>query len=216
MTNELISSKYTFACDPDECDCLIEVTSSDGFGFPSGVVEITCPCGRKPNLLSVQHATIQPTNERNTMETENTVIVPEHYNANQLVTYKAITDGVATYPTIKVNDLEWQLQGYRTDKGELRRLRSSIDGLDEQIVEWYKPNYDKEDVIRELCEYFGINPTKTLEAEVQITVNVQIEVPLDECEDFDVADFARDNITVDSNDGQMDVTDWSVEDVNVL
>jgi len=103
MSNELVSSKYTFACDPEHCDCLIELTSSDGFGFPSGVVEITCPCGRKPTLLSVQHATIQPTNERNNMET--TTEVPTTYNANVLVTYKDIIDGVATYPTVKVNDL---------------------------------------------------------------------------------------------------------------
>jgi len=38
---DLVSSKYTFVCDPDECDCLIELTSSDGFGFPSGVMELT-------------------------------------------------------------------------------------------------------------------------------------------------------------------------------
>jgi hypothetical protein len=58
---DLVSSKYTFVCDPDECDTLIELTSSDGFGFPSGVTELTCPCGRKTTLLSVEHSTIQPT-----------------------------------------------------------------------------------------------------------------------------------------------------------
>ena len=131
MTNELVSSKYTFACDPDECDCLIEVTSSDGFGFPSGVVEITCPCGRKPNLLSVQHATIQPTNERNTMETDTygatvTPAVPLSYDANVLVTYKDIVDGVATYPTIKVNDLEWKLERIKSLENQLSNSNSQI------------------------------------------------------------------------------------------
>jgi len=70
MNNELISSKYTFVCDPDECDCLIELTSSDGFGFPSGVTKLTCPCGRETTLLSVEHSTIQPTTTKgNEMET---------------------------------------------------------------------------------------------------------------------------------------------------
>jgi hypothetical protein len=70
MTNELVSSKYTFICDPDECDCLIELTSSDGFGFPSGVTKLTCPCGRETTLLSVEHSTIQPTTTKgNEMET---------------------------------------------------------------------------------------------------------------------------------------------------
>ena len=63
MTNELVSSKYTFVCDPDECDCLIELTSSDGFGFPSGVTQLTCPCGRKTTLVSVEHATITSLNQ---------------------------------------------------------------------------------------------------------------------------------------------------------
>jgi len=63
MTNELVSSKYTFVCDPGECDSLIELTSSDGFGFPSGVTKLTCPCGRETTLVSVEHATITPTKQ---------------------------------------------------------------------------------------------------------------------------------------------------------
>ena len=73
MTNELISSKYTFVCDPDECDCLIELTSSDGFGFPSGVTKLTCPCGKETTLLSVEHATIAPSNQTKEEKMETTV-----------------------------------------------------------------------------------------------------------------------------------------------
>lgn len=145
-----------------------------------------------------------------------TPAVPESYNANMLVTYKEITDGVATYPTIKVNDLEWQLQGYRSSRNDIAKLRSVIDGLDEQIVEWYDPNYDKEDVLRELCEYLGINPTKEVEFEATVTVTGVIEVALDEIEDFDAEFFVRDNLSIDSNDSQMSVNDWSVESTNVL
>lgn len=58
MTNELTSMKYTFICDPDECNTLIDVTC-DEFDFPSGVTQITCPCGRKPTLLSVTPATLK-------------------------------------------------------------------------------------------------------------------------------------------------------------
>jgi hypothetical protein len=36
---------YSFVCDPDECDTLIEVHTVH-FGFPNGVVEMKCPCGR--------------------------------------------------------------------------------------------------------------------------------------------------------------------------
>ena len=85
-------TKNTYVCDPDECDTLIEVTSNDKFGFPSGSVRnVTCPCGRTPVLVSVLDATIPPMNERNNMET--TTEVPTTYNANVLVTYKDIIDG---------------------------------------------------------------------------------------------------------------------------
>jgi len=46
--------KYTFTCDPEECDALVEFTARDGFGFPLGVVEMTCPCGRKLNYISYE------------------------------------------------------------------------------------------------------------------------------------------------------------------
>jgi hypothetical protein len=70
---DLVSSKYTFVCDPDECDTLIELTSSDGFGFPSGVTKLTCPCGRETTLLSVEHATLPTTNQTKEEKMESTI-----------------------------------------------------------------------------------------------------------------------------------------------
>jgi hypothetical protein len=75
---DLVSAKYTFVCDPDECDTMIELTTSDGFGFPSGVTQLTCPCNRQMSYLG---CTIQPNNERKEMETNT---VPYSYDANTL------------------------------------------------------------------------------------------------------------------------------------
>lgn len=47
---------YTFTCDPDECDSLIEFTSRDGYGFPSGQVSMKCPCGRQMNYIKKEAA----------------------------------------------------------------------------------------------------------------------------------------------------------------
>ena len=49
MTNQWV--KYTFTCDPDECDALVEFTSKDGFGFPNGVIRMTCGCGKELNYI---------------------------------------------------------------------------------------------------------------------------------------------------------------------
>ena len=38
--------KYTFVCDPEECDAMLEFTTRDGFGWPNGIVRMECPCGR--------------------------------------------------------------------------------------------------------------------------------------------------------------------------
>jgi hypothetical protein len=215
MSNELVSSKYTFACDPEHCDCLIELTSSDGFGFPSGVVEITCPCGRKPTLLSVQHATIQPTNERNNMET--TTEVPTTYNANVLVTYKDIIDGVATYPTVKVNDLEYKLERIKNLEDFLSRSQGTIRQIIDKLTvqEWYNPNTDKDEVLRDLCEILDHEPKQEIRITGTITFDIRYDCPLDEVEDFDARYFAQDNLTLDSYHGDVIVESFDVEDADV-
>ncbi len=212
MNNELVSSKYTFACDPNECDCLIEVTSSDGFGFPSGVVEITCPCGRKPNLLSVQHATIQPTNERNNME--ETVTIPAEYNANILVTYKDIVDGVATFPTIKVNDLEWKLERIKRLEDELSRSNGTIRKIMDNLTEesWFNPNTEKEEILNDLCAILDYEPKKEVQFEGTIYFSGRIDVPLAEYEDFDIDDYVND-ITVDCYNGNVIIDEYHTEEV---
>ena len=212
MTNELVSSKYTFACDPDECDCLIEVTSSDGFGFPSGVVEITCPCGRKPTLLSVQHATIQPTNERNNME--ETVTIPAEYNANILVTYKDIVDGVATFPTIKVNDLEWKLERIKRLEDELSRSNGTIRKIMDNLTEesWFNPNTEKEEILNDLCAILDYEPRKEVQFEGTIYFSGRVDVPLAEYEDFDLDDYVND-ITVDCYNGNVIIDEYHTEEV---
>jgi hypothetical protein len=212
MTNELVSSKYTFACDPDECDCLIEVTSSDGFGFPSGVVEITCPCGRKPTLLSVQNATIQPTNERNNME--ETVTIPAEYNANILVTYKDIVDGVATFPTIKVNDLEWKLERIKRLEDELSRSNGTIRKIMDNLTEesWFNPNTEKEEILNDLCAILDYEPKKEVQFEGTIYFSGRIDVPLAEYEDFDIDEYVND-ITVDCYNGNVIIDEYHTEEV---
>jgi len=79
-------SKYTYVC--STCDSLIEFTCPDAF---QPVTNITCPCNNSTVLLSVEDATIQPTEtEGNKMEETSTVTVPDTYNPNLLVTYKVI------------------------------------------------------------------------------------------------------------------------------
>jgi len=64
--------KYTWVC-PSDCDALIEYTFKDGYGWPSGVMDLTCRCGSNCILLSVQDATIPTTNQTKEEKMETTI-----------------------------------------------------------------------------------------------------------------------------------------------
>jgi len=216
MTNELVSTKYTFACDPDECDVLIELTSSDGFGFPSGVMEITCPCGRKPVLLSVVNATIAPTTQTKEETMEDATItnaVPDTYNPNLLVTYKVIRGySDAEYATDKVASIEWDLHNARQNSKHNSVLLSKIDTVKDIITEAYGDSDDQE-TLRSIAEALDIALTRTIEWSATIEVSGTMELDLLEDSDTDVEQEIYDNLSVDTNHGNIEVIDQEVTNV---
>jgi hypothetical protein len=222
--SDIISSKYTFICDPDECDTMIEVTTSDGFGFPSGVVKLTCPCGRDMLHISSESATIAPSSlqtESNQMENQYepilTPTVPETYNPNSLITYKSIVNGEATYPSIKTVDLEYQLHENQLLTTRLNNLQTQVNSIIDNLNAdgWYNPNYEKVEVLNDLCEILGHEPKQTVRITATIQVEVDYDIPLEEVEDFDARYFLSDNLSIDSWHGDVSVDSWSVEDHDV-
>ena len=214
MTNELVSSKYTFVCDPDECDCLIELTSSDGFGFPSGVTELTCPCGRKTTLVSVVNATIAPSTQtkEETMESSTTTTpVPESYNSNLLVTYKVIRGySDAEYATDKITTIEWDLHNGRQSQKQANMYASKIDTVKDIITEAYADSDDQE-TLRAIAEALSIELvrevpfTATLEVSGTYTYNV-----LDSDYELDLDSEVTDALYADSNNGNITIDDTEV------
>ena len=142
------------------------------------------------------------------------------YNPNLLVTYKAIPETYAapespTFMTDKVVDIEWALHNMRTDRDAYSELRSKVNGLEEQIVEWANPNYDKDEVIASICEYLDIHPTKQVTITGTISYEVTIDIPLDEVEDFDAHYLLGDELSLDSNSSNVSVETWSLESADV-
>ena len=145
------------------------------------------------------------------------VTVP--YNPHLLVTYKAIAGTYAapeepTYLTSKVTEIEWDLHNGRTNRKSLQNLQGSINSLEDLIVEWYDPNYSKEEVLVALCEHFGIDPVKQIEILGTVTFTGTINIPMSELADFDLS-----NVTVDVElssydyDADLNVDDVSLEDL---
>ena len=218
MSTDLVSTKYTFACDPDECDCLIELTSSDGFGFPSGVMQITCPCGRKPTLLSVVTATIAPTTQtkEETMEETTTATpVPDTYNSNLLVTYKVIRGySDAEYATDKVASIEWDLHNGRQSQKRVTTLLSQIDAVKEIICEAYADSGDQ-DTLRAIAEALSIELIKEVEftASIEVTGTYSFNI-LENDYDMDLESEVTDALYADSNNGNITIDDTEVCNVS--
>jgi len=214
MSNELVSSKYTFVCDPDECDCLIELTSSDGFGFPSGVTQLTCPCGRNTTLVSVEHATIQPTNQ--TEEKMDTTTIGSdafhspavEYNPDLLVTYKVIKGySDPEFTTSKVTSLEWDLHNGRQSQKTVSLLQSKISTVKDIILEAYAMSDDQE-TLQAIAEALDIELTRDIE--FTATVEVSGTITLNLLEDYDLESEITDALYVDAHNGNIVIDDQEV------
>jgi hypothetical protein len=192
--------KYTWVCTSD-CDALIEYTFKDGYGWPNGVMDLTCRCGTSCTLLSVEDATISTT-------------VPDTYNPNLLVTYKVIRGySDAEYATDKVTSIEWDLHNSRTNSKAIQVLHSKIDTVKDIITEAYADSDDQE-TLRAIAEALDIELTRTVQWSASIEVSGTIELDLLAGYDTDIESEITDALFADSNNGNIEVTDQEVCNVS--
>ena len=208
--------KYTFVCDPNECDALLEFTTRDGFDFPNGVVQITCPCGRQMVLISANIE--QQQKEEAPMETTEMGLASNEtfYNPNALTVYKVIENGETTYPAIKTVDLEWQLHEKRRLTDKVNGLQSKINRIIDNLTadSWYHSNIEKAEVLSDLCEILEFNPVKTIDSTANVTINGTVEIPMDEAEDFELDEYVYDNLSIDTHTGSMYINSFDVDRVD--
>jgi hypothetical protein len=149
--------------------------------------------------------------------TQDQLSVP--YNPNLLVTYKYIPDSSAGntdhtqnyFMTEKVASIEYNLHQARTYANAAHERRKDIAWLEDQISEWYNPNYEKDDVLNHLAEHFGINPVKQIDIYGTVTFSGTITVPVAELEDFDL-----NNVTIDVDLNSYDYeADLNVDEVSL-
>jgi len=207
--------KYTWVCTSD-CDALIEYTFKDGYGWPAGVMDLTCRCGTSCTLLSVEDATIPytdtPLTKEETMEESTTAVtVPDTYNPNLLVTYKVIRGySDAEYATDKVTSIEWDLHNARQAQKHNSVYQDKINTVKDIITEAYADSDDQE-TLRAIAEALGIELvrevlfTATLEVSGTYTYNV-----LDSDYELDLDSEVTDALYADSNNGNITIDDTEV------
>ena len=202
---ETVSSKYTFICDPDECDCLIEVTSSDGFGFPSGVTKLTCPCGRDTTLLSVVHATIQPITQQKEEPKMETITEPQTMT---LAWIENENESEKVYTENDVRSAIYNNKRYAEKMNEYYRKESQLRTL---LNEVYVDSNEQE-TLAQIADIFDVPLTNEIEVTAWVRVDMTIEVDMADG-DYDLEDMVRNNLTVDSFGSEISVNDYTVERV---
>ena len=145
----------------------------------------------------------------------------ETYNPNLLVTYKSIKNGEATYPTLKVVQLETLIA-----ENEFRsnQLSNRLQAQEKQIGlilnkltadEWYSDSTDKAEVLSDLCDILGHEPKQTIRITGTISFEIDYDIPLEEVEDFDAHYFLQDNLSLDTFHVDTIVESWTVEDHDI-
>jgi len=217
-SQQLLSSKYqkyTWIC-PSDCDALIEYTFKDGYGWPAGVMELTCRCGTSCILLSVEDATIPytdsplPTKEE---KMETTVSPAVDYNPDLLVTYKVVSNySDPEYATDKVRNIEWELHNARTNSKAVNAIQNRIGLVSDIITEAYADSDDQE-TLRSIAEALEIPLTRSVEWSATIEVSGTIELDLLADSDTDIESEIYDNLYVDSQNGNIEIVDTEVTNV---
>jgi hypothetical protein len=155
--------KYTWVCTGD-CDALIEYTFKDGYGWPAGEMNLTCRCGTQCTLLSVEDATIQPTETKgNQMETltDNNYMTRE-FLESQLVQNKAY---IAQLESAHANTVT-RSTSYQAELNKMREDMKvfTLEGLDDDSLTEYQA-----EEIASICGF-------ELTTEFELTVTVQYSV----------------------------------------
>ena len=140
------------------------------------------------------------------METTNEIVVPAHYNPNQLVTYKVIdldaTGQTISYPTVKVTDIEWDLEQSRRTSKRLSEYIGKVGQLESRLPDYLE--MDSEEIISDICSIFGLNPTREIEFEATATITGRVLIPLADLADFDIDDMDL-TVYADSHSHEVEV-----------
>lgn len=218
--NTTNGTKYTFVCDPDECDSLIELTTVEGFGFPNGEVKLTCPCGKNMSYLGATILSSQTEKEKPNMETTMNNLPlsdAEKYNPSLLVTYKKVAGTFASpeapeYVTKKVTDIEWELNQGRVSQRKELENQNKVNKLENILSSYCQEATDPDmELIGEIAELFDVRLTKDISFTGTMSFSGTITVDL--TEQFDLEDLINENLTVDAYSGDIEISDYSVEDV---
>lgn len=193
-------TKYTFVCN-SECDALIEYTLQAGYTF-NDVTSFTCVCGSTTTLLSVEDATIQPTQTKEeSMETTTPQVMTLDWVENDVVTTKEYTES-------DVRHMVWVNKNLTNKQNDWYKKENQLRTLLEEVY----ADSDDQESLASVAEIFDVPLTKEIEYTAWVRVDMTIEVELGGDTDA-IEDFITQNLTVDSYDSLIQVNNHEVDRV---
>ena len=191
-------NKYTWVCTGD-CDALIEYTFKDGFGWPNGVMELTCPCNSNCTLLSVEDATIQPINQTKEEKMETTITEAQV--------------GVDIL-NARIKQLEEQVQRVtQRDFATASELNKIRDNMKEFTLEGLDDDSISEGQAEEIASICGFELTNEFEVEVTVMYSVTVNARNEEQALNAIYDIDFDSVSY--NDDSIQYLSSSVDRVEV-
>lgn len=136
------------------------------------------------------------------------------FNPNATIVINKATGFEAEYITLGTNDVIAIYHDKNRYFDKLNALQSKVNKVIDNLTEeyWFNPNTDKDEVLSELCEILGVNPTKTIQFDGVIHFSGTIDVPLNEIEDFDLTS-ALEDVYVEIHNGDIEIDNYELYSV---
>lgn len=154
--------------------------------------------------------------ETATVDTSSQESMAQNYTTSANMIVKDTTSGEIKYKSVTPYDVNVLFTDSHYCKQRLEKFIDKFNKIEENLTEdgWFNPNYDKSEVLNELCEILGVTPSKTINFAGTMSFEGSIEVPLDELEDFDLKYLLQDEVYLTSNHGDLEINSYEIESVS--
>ena len=110
-------------------------------------------------------------------------------------------------------DLEWELEQGRRKSKRLNEYVEKVGHVESRLADYLE--MDAEEIVSELCNIFGFNPTKEIEFEGTATFSGTISIPLSELADFDINSVDL-NVEINSWSHDIDIDNVEVDYITTV
>jgi len=154
--------------------------------------------------------------ETATVDTSSQESMAQNYTTSANMIVKDTTSGGLQYTSVTPYDVNVLLTDNHYLKQRLTKFTNQINTISDNLTEegWFNPNFEKSEVLSELCEILGITPTKTIKFSGTMSFEGTLDVPFDELEDFDLESELADNLQISAWSGNVDIESYDLDSVS--